>query len=61
MAEWCCSYVLDGRRYALRVTAESWEEAERHLEAIGVSGVVDGELVDEGEVWPWMTTAVGRA
>ena len=45
-----CSYIDDGREIVVHVEATSWEDAELELQAMGIDGTVDGELIEEYEV-----------
>jgi hypothetical protein len=38
-----------GARVDFRLWAYDWADAEAAVERIGVSGVIDGELIEEGE------------
>lgn len=42
--EYTCSYRYDGYRWSFSVMADSHKEAERHVRAIGLTGIVDGEV-----------------
>lgn len=46
MVEFCCEYPFDGATYACNVVAIDKAEASRRLRAIGMNGVVLGELVE---------------
>ena len=42
-----CTYQFDGRLIAITVEARSWDEVSARLRAIGMTAVVNGELVTE--------------
>lgn len=44
MPEFACSYDFDGKQWSITVHADTHEEAEMKLRAIGQSGKVDGVL-----------------
>lgn len=61
MKEWptyTCPYRYDGKNYTVHVQAESEEDAVKRLRAIGMTAQVDGELVDEGYLFPMGLTAI---
>lgn len=45
MREYLCSYYLDGERWSLVIRADSFDDAQRRLHAIGNNGTVDGEAL----------------
>lgn len=46
VSTYVCSYTVDGRHFEVHVCAANADDAARHLQAIGSSGQVDGELVE---------------
>lgn len=42
--EYTCSYMYDGYRWSFSLMADTHKEAERRVRAIGLSGIVDGEV-----------------
>lgn len=50
--EYCCSYRLGGKQWGINILAQSHEDAKMRLRAIGISGVVDGELIAKIPAYP---------
>lgn len=44
--EFVVSYEFDGKTFGLSIPAKDWTEATRRLRAIGMTGRVDGELME---------------
>ena len=42
----CITYRHEGKSWGITIDAENWEDAGRRLRSIGMTGQVDGELVD---------------
>lgn len=48
-----CTYRYQGRRLGLTIEARSYDEVSAHLRAIGMTGVVNGELIREIDAGPF--------
>lgn len=61
MSEWptyTCSYRYKGREWIVHVQAEDERSASERLRAIGTTASVDGELVDQGALFPMGIAAI---
>ena len=50
--EWVVSYEFEGSKWGLSIPAPDAKEASRRLRAIGMTGTVDGQLMERIPAYP---------